>query len=231
MRMGPQAKRRKVASKVEEINFDAADRESFLTGFRKRKQQRIKHAQEVAIKKAKEMKREERKRPRLIATPTQIREERTAGFQRAIEEHQRQLKKLQAAEDGSDGSELDSQDEDLEDQDWEGFAEPPAVDYEAEYIDEDKYTTVTVEEMDTSKEGLLRSAVDESDKNEESEAGSKATADPNPSAEPSKKRKADSKPKKKKKKFRYESKEERKVTRMKERASKSRKANARRERS
>lgn len=63
--MGPQAKRRKVASKVEEINFDAADRESFLTGFRKRKQQRIKHAQEVAIKKAKEMKREERKRVRI----------------------------------------------------------------------------------------------------------------------------------------------------------------------
>ncbi|PYI29113.1 hypothetical protein BP00DRAFT_427807 [Aspergillus indologenus CBS 114.80] len=221
--MGPQAKRRKVASKVEEINFDAADRESFLTGFRKRKQQRIKHAQEVAIKKAKEMKRDERKR---------IREERTAGFQRAIEEHQRQLKKLQAAEDGSDGSDQDSQDEDVEDQDWEGFTGPPAVDYEAEYIDEDKYTTVTVEEMDTSKEGLLRSAVDESDiENEESESASKATAEPNPSAEQSKKRKSDNKPKKKKKKFRYESKEERKVTRMKERASKSRKANARRERS
>ncbi|RAL15635.1 rRNA-processing protein RRP17 [Aspergillus homomorphus CBS 101889] len=221
--MGPQAKRRKVASKVEEINFDPADRESFLTGFRKRKQQRIKHAQEVAIKKAKELKREERKR---------IREERTAGFQRAIEEHKRQLKKLQAAEDGSDGSDQESEDEENEEEDWEGFAEPPAVDYEAEYIDEDKYTTVTVEEMDTSKEGLFRSTVDDSDNEDEgSESGSRATADPIPSAEQSKKRKSDTKPKKKKKKFRYESKEDRKVTRMKERASKSRKANARRERS
>ncbi|PYH43401.1 rRNA-processing protein RRP17 [Aspergillus saccharolyticus JOP 1030-1] len=222
--MGPQAKKRKVASKVEEINFDSADRESFLTGFRKRKQQRIKHAQEVAIKKAKEMKREERKR---------IREERTAGFQRAIEEHRRQLKKMQAAEDGSDASGQDSEDEGNEEEDWEGFAEPPAVDYEAEYIDEDRYTTVTVEEMDTSKEGLLRSAVDGSDSEiEDTGSSSKvAAANTSSSSEQSKKRKSDNKPKKKKKKFRYESKEDRKVTRIKERAAKSRKANARRERS
>lgn len=60
--MGPQAKRRKVASKVEEVNFDPAARHEFLTGFRKRKQQRVRHAQEVAEKRAKEDAREEKKR-------------------------------------------------------------------------------------------------------------------------------------------------------------------------
>lgn len=59
--MGPVAKRRKT-TKVEEVSFDAADREEFLTGFRKRKQQRIKHAQEIAIKRAKEEKRQDRKK-------------------------------------------------------------------------------------------------------------------------------------------------------------------------
>jgi ribosomal RNA-processing protein 17 len=57
--MGPPVKRRKT-SKVEEVSFDAAAREEFLTGFRKRKQQRIKHAQEIAIKKMKEEKRQDR---------------------------------------------------------------------------------------------------------------------------------------------------------------------------
>lgn len=60
--MGPQAKRRKVASAIEEINFDPTARHDFLTGFHKRKQQRIKLAQEHAEKKAREDKREERKK-------------------------------------------------------------------------------------------------------------------------------------------------------------------------
>lgn len=69
--MGPQIKgahsrKRKLTSRVEEINFDDTDRHQFLTGFRKRKQQRIKHAQEVAERKAREAKREERKRVRYV---------------------------------------------------------------------------------------------------------------------------------------------------------------------
>lgn len=51
--MGPQNKKRK-ATQVEEINFDFAAREEYLTGFHKRKLQRIKHAQEEAAKKEKE---------------------------------------------------------------------------------------------------------------------------------------------------------------------------------
>lgn len=60
--MGPSAKRRKLASKTEEVNFDPAARHEFLTGFRKRKQQRARHAQEVAEKRAKEEARLEKKR-------------------------------------------------------------------------------------------------------------------------------------------------------------------------
>ena len=57
--MGVQSKKRKTA-KVEEINFDSAARQEFLTGFHKRKVARARHAQEIAEKKAQEIKRQER---------------------------------------------------------------------------------------------------------------------------------------------------------------------------
>jgi ribosomal RNA-processing protein 17 len=61
--MGPVYKKRKVVTaKVEEVNFDDTARQEWLTGFRKRKLQRIKQAQEVAEKKYKEEKRSDRKR-------------------------------------------------------------------------------------------------------------------------------------------------------------------------
>lgn len=60
--MAPQAKRRKVASAVEEINFDPAARQDYLTGFHKRKLQRIKLAQEHAQERAREERREERRK-------------------------------------------------------------------------------------------------------------------------------------------------------------------------
>ena len=60
--MPPQAKRRKVATATEEITFDPTSRHEFLTGFHKRKLQRTKQAQEIAEKKAREEKRQERKR-------------------------------------------------------------------------------------------------------------------------------------------------------------------------
>lgn len=57
--MGPLSKKRKL-TKVEEVNFDPDARHEFLTGFRKRKQQRIKHAQEAAEKRAREERRQDR---------------------------------------------------------------------------------------------------------------------------------------------------------------------------
>lgn len=125
------------------------------------------------------------------------------------------------------GKDSDS-DEDESDKEWEGIEEPPAVDYEAEYIDEDKYTTVTVEEMDPSREGL-RKSVREEDSEEEKEEPAKPTTEPEEKPKKTWKKSTD-KPKKKKKQFRYESKQDRKLTLAKQRLSKSKKAAARRER-
>ena len=57
--IGPSVKRRKV-SKTEEVNFDPDARHEFLTGFRKRKQERIKHAQNAAEKRYREERRRDR---------------------------------------------------------------------------------------------------------------------------------------------------------------------------
>lgn len=55
----PPPKRRKTSA-VEEVVFDPAARADYLTGFHKRKQARIKHAQEIAVKREKEEKRRDR---------------------------------------------------------------------------------------------------------------------------------------------------------------------------
>lgn len=57
----PPKKRRKPVPTIEEIQFDASAREDYLTGFHKRKLQRIKNAKEEAAKKEREEKIEARK--------------------------------------------------------------------------------------------------------------------------------------------------------------------------
>ena len=130
-------------------------------------------------------------------------------------------------ENENESNDSGNEDDEGEGEEWEGFAEPPAVDYEAEYIDEDKYTTVTVEEMDPSREGLLKYGKqdDKSDQDEDKKA-QQTPEDANSNAP--KKRPQTDKPKKKKKKFRYESKEERKLNQAKQRYTKARKARGRR---
>lgn len=147
-----------------------------------------------------------------------------------MEEHKLQLKRLKE-EDAIDNGDSDFDKE--SDEEWEGIEEPPAVDYEAEYIDEDKYTTVTVEEIDSSREGLRKSILGEDDDEEEAKAKAKAeeaAKKAEEEAETARKRKGTSdKPKKKKKQFRYESKQDRKLAAAKQRLSKAKKAKARRE--
>ncbi|KAJ5558731.1 Nucleolar protein 12 [Penicillium sp. DV-2018c] len=215
--MGPNLKRRKVAAepKVEEVTFDNDSRHEYLTGFHKRKVQRAKHAQELAAKRYKEERRIERRK---------IREERKKDFEKAIEEHAAVLKRMK--EDAGDISETEGE---KEEEDWEGFEEPPAVDYEAEYIDEDKYTTVTVEEMDASREGLLKAARGEDSETEEPKTYPTESTE----ADAKKKRRprsaASEAARKKKRNFRYETKVERKQTMLKQRAVKSKRAKARKE--
>lgn len=125
-------------------------------------------------------------------------------------------------------------DDDSEDGDseygWEGIPDtvPDPVDHEDEYVDEDKYTTVTVEEVDISRDGMQKLQG-----NEDGEVMSDTTKEHAvitvPSRDASKKMKErDRKPKKKKKSFRYESPAERKLNRVKERAKKSKAARIRR---
>jgi ribosomal RNA-processing protein 17 len=57
----PPSKKRKTTHAIEEISFDNSARHEYLTGFHKRKQQRIKAAQEEAAKKARQEKIETRK--------------------------------------------------------------------------------------------------------------------------------------------------------------------------
>lgn len=54
--VAPPRKKRKVTSAIEEIAFDPGAREEYLSGFHKRKLQRIKHAKEEAAKRDREEK-------------------------------------------------------------------------------------------------------------------------------------------------------------------------------
>lgn len=115
-------------------------------------------------------------------------------------------------------------DEDDDEDVWNGIEDEEqvveAVDHEEEYIDEDRYTTVTVEAVDISKEGLTK--VGEEDSDEEAPG-----ADTKPVENEALGKKVWPK-KPKKKKFRYESKAERKVTRGKQKAGSKARADARR---
>jgi len=60
----PPPKKRKTTHKIEEITFDKDARTEYLSGFRKRKQARIKEAKEIAAKKEREERIEMRKQVR-----------------------------------------------------------------------------------------------------------------------------------------------------------------------
>ena len=61
--MAPAAKRRRV-DQVGEITFDPDARQEYLTGFHKRKQQRIQNARDAAVKREKEDRTRERRQVR-----------------------------------------------------------------------------------------------------------------------------------------------------------------------
>ena len=134
----------------------------------------------------------------------------------------------------ANGYNKDVEEEDSEEEAWDGIVEDqgPRLNREDEYVDEEKYTTVTVEEVGISKDGLV-TLEDESEDDENGVKGriSKSSKDPvhspsDASAKKPGKAKA-SKVKKKKRNFRYENKAERNVVRMKERSKNSAHAMAR----
>lgn len=109
-----------------------------------------------------------------------------------------------------------------DDEEWTGIPdtvpEELPVDMEEEYIDEDRYTTVTVETVTLDRDGLHKivgamvtggeeEQVDASDQHKKSSSGRESKAQKDRSAD---------RPKKKKK-FRYETKVERRISERKQR--------------
>ncbi|KAK5654824.1 hypothetical protein OQA88_6860 [Cercophora sp. LCS_1] len=204
----PPPKKRKVAHKIEEITFDKDARSEYLSGFRKRKQARIKQAQEIAAKKEREERIEMRK---------QIREER----RQAVEEHVQTVQKiLHEAESAGTGM-APGDDSSLEDE-WDGLSDdavPEApIDLEEEYIDEDRYTSVTVEAVNVDRDGLHKpgAQIEKEKSTDHSQVTQQGQNDEKEKAKGGKEW-----PKKKKKTFRYESKFDRKVTERKQKAKRS----------
>ncbi|KAL1636162.1 hypothetical protein SLS58_009930 [Diplodia intermedia] len=229
----PPRKRSKTAERPEEITFDNSARAEYLTGFHKRKQARIKHAQEQAVKREKEER---------VAQRKELRQQRKEDLERHVAEVNRMLKEANPDLQSS------SDNEDDEEGEWNGIEEvgegqkhDDVVDREEEYVDEDKYTTVTVETVDIDRDGFRkRHADDDEDENEvdgdsegrgaTNEAGSKADGQKANGKRVWTKENPKSDKPKKKKKFRYESKAERKVTRDKQKAKSRTQAQARKTR-
>ncbi|KAI9772268.1 MAG: hypothetical protein M1840_001017 [Geoglossum simile] len=229
--MAPPRKRRRDSNAAEEVVFDLSARADYLTGFHKRKLQRIKHAQEEAAK---------REKAERIAVRKRLREQRKEELKNHVEAVNALLREQadhqspdEGGSDGDDGS---------EEEEWAGFDDPLVnkpvpIDYEDQYVDEDRYTTVTIESVDITKSGLHKSASAEAG----SEDGSSVSGDAAAAQEEGRRverKEADGKrlsAKKRplsklkvKKKFRYLSKGDRKATRMKERSGNRAKAKARR---
>ncbi|KAG9229443.1 putative ribosomal RNA-processing protein 17 [Amylocarpus encephaloides] len=196
------SKKRKIEHKIEEISFNNDARADYLSGFHKRKVARAKLARAEAEKKEKEEKVQMRK---------QLREERKQELEEHVEAVNRLLKDMEPVVEGL-GEEGDS---------WEGIEDEPVVepvDHEEEYVDEDKYTVVTVEEVDISKAGISKIAGQDSEEDEE--------VPKLVDAEEKNKKVWPKKPRKQK--FRYETKTERKLSRAKQKAGNKGRADARR---
>ena len=124
---------------------------------------------------------------------------------------------------------------------WDGIQDnhEHLVDHEDEYSDEDRFTTVTVEDVEVSKDGLQTAAQNEANEAEGSEIKTSdeqlqrmAALHQGTGSEKGKRvwtKEAPRVPRKRKKKFRYENKTERKATRYKERLGNKAKARARKE--
>ena len=164
----------------------------------------------------------------------QLRDERKADLERHVQNVNALLHSPQEDEDDLESqSGLKSQEGDS----WDGLSETPKVDHEAEYVDEDRYTTVVIEAMDLSKEGLRKAdeddrgdgGVDEEDKGEDSRLSTGGKfGEKRKWTKDKPKEKVDRLKKKKKKKFRYESKGERRIARVKQSMRNSKQASARR---
>ncbi|KAG8525265.1 uncharacterized protein KY384_008909 [Bacidia gigantensis] len=209
------SKRRKLSAPVESINFDPSARQEYLTGFHKRKQARMKHGQEVAAKKAREEKIQARKAMR------DQRKAELADRLKAMEGELRGIEGLENEDRNEDkkGSGL-SEDDDIEIGDVAGDAgqEEMNRDREDEYVDEDRFTTVTVEEVGIDRDGFHQVREDEEEDKDAAMRASKndVSAKSGDTMHAGKRKGGAAVKTKKRKKFRYESKAERKLGKQKQ---------------
>lgn len=148
----------------------------------------------------------------------QLREERRNELEKYIES----VNALHKKSDRSSSSDGDS--EISANKSWDGIQDDvPAeqIDHETEYYDEDRFTTVTIEEVAVSKEGLFK--IEGQGDEVEYEVKGKGVDGSNMIEEWT-----SGKVRSKKPKFRYESKAERKASRIKQKATKKARASTRR---
>lgn len=232
--MPPPKKKRRVmpapklkGPRPEEISFDLSARAEYLTGFHKRKVERTKASQEAAERRAKEEKRLQRNK---------LREERKRDLEERVKVVDAYMRPTQPDDQESADESESSYGGDTSDMD--GVDVPPEkVDHEAEYVDEDKYTSVVVEEVDVDRDGFVEAdgagvtqkPTGSAGEDQAAQAkGTEAKATTKRQWTHNRPRDAASKPKQKRKKFRYESKAERKIERGKQKAKNSKQAQARR---
>lgn len=142
-----------------------------------------------------------------------MRDQRKVDLERHVAEVNDLLRKANKDSDDEDSAAEDEEE-------WGGIASPPrpSIDGVDEYVDEDKYTTVTIEAMEDAK-AFTKDSDDEAET-----TVVKEDADAKDGDVVKKKtvwlkgKKVDPKTMPKKKKFRYESKGERKETRNKQRS-------------
>ncbi|KAF2752827.1 hypothetical protein EJ05DRAFT_446134 [Pseudovirgaria hyperparasitica] len=217
--MGPVPKRHKKLHfrSVDEVSFDFAAREDYLTGFHKRKQARIKHAQELAI---------EKERLEKIAERAKLRKQRKEDLEKHVDEVNTALRKV----NGDPSDEYESGDSQNEDRDWNGFGDDVPMSREDEYIDEDKYITVQVEAVNITRDGMFNVDIEPGDQHDDriSTTAKHEVGEDLKKRVWTKDKPTKEKAKKAKPKFRYESKAERKITRHKERSKSRSQAKARR---
>lgn len=142
-----------------------------------------------------------------------MRDQRKVDLERHVAEVNDLLRKANKDSDDETSAAEDEEEE------WDGIASPPrpSIDGVDEYVDEDKYTTVTIEAMEDAK-AFTKGSDDEEQTTVVAENVDSKDGDVKKKTVWSKGKKVDPKNKPKKKKFRYESKGERKETRNKQKA-------------
>ena len=163
----------------------------------------------------------------------QLRERRKADLEKHVQEVNHLIQEANVTSD------LSEQDPEGGEEPWHGIKEDHEmlVDREDEYMDGDRFTTVTVEAVDVSKDGLQKAIQDDENDTEASgkdgpDGESQETESVQGETASEKRRRVWTKeppsgPRKRKKKFRYENKAERKATRYKEKSGNKAKARAR----